>query len=101
MYKVIYLYILKCNDGTYYTGVTNDLDKRVVQHNSGINKDAYTYTRRPVVLMWHEIFNDYNLAFDWETRIKKWSAKKKEALIRGDFALLKELSKKDFSKRKK
>ena len=100
MYKLIYLYILKCNDGTYYTGVSNNLDKRVLQHNLGINKDSYTFNRRPVVLVWHEAFNNYNLAFDWETRIKKWSVKKKEALINGEFDLLKPLSKKDFSKKK-
>ncbi len=93
--------MLKCSDGTYYTGVTNDLDLRVIQHNLGIKKESYTYSRRPVTLVWHEIFNDYNLAFDWETRIKKWSVKKKEALIQGDFELIKKLSKKDFSKRKK
>ncbi len=100
MYKRIYLYILKCNDGTYYTGVSNNLDKRVLQHNLGTNRDAYTFNRRPVVLVWHEAFNNYNLAFDWETRIKKWSVKKKEALINGEFDLLKPLSKKDFSKNK-
>ena len=93
--------MLKCNDDTYYTGVTNDLDLRVTQHNLGIKKESYTYSRRPVTLVWHEIFNDYILAFDWETRIKKWSVKKKEALIQGDFELIKKLSKKDFSKRKK
>ena len=99
MYKIIYLYILKCADNTYYTGVTNDLEKRLNQHNTGINKEAYTYTKRPVELVWHEIFNDYLLAFEWETRIKKWSQKKKEALIRGDFELLKILAKKDFNKK--
>ena len=101
MYKLIYLYILKCNDGTYYTGVTNNLDKRIEEHNSGINKESYTYTRKPVILVWHEMFNDFHLAFDWETRIKKWSVKKKEALINGDFHLLKDLSKKDFTKKGK
>ena len=97
---MIYLYILKCNDGTYYTGVTNNLEKRIEEHNLGINKEAYTYTRRPVVLVWQELFNDFNLAFEWETRIKKWSVKKKEALINNDFDSLKPLSKKDFFKKR-
>ena len=97
MHKLIYLYILKCKDGTYYTGVTNNLEKRVEEHNRGINKESYTYSRKPVTLVWHEMFNDFHLAFDWETRIKKWSVKKKEALINGDFHLLKDLSKKDFT----
>lgn len=101
MHKLIYLYILKCKDGTYYTGVTNNLEKRVEEHNRGINKESYTYSRKPVTLVWHEMFNDFHLAFDWETRIKKWSVKKKEALINGDFHLLKDLSKKDFTKKGK
>ncbi len=99
MYKLIYLYILKCKDGTYYTGVTNNLEKRLGEHNSGTNKEAYTFNRKPVVLVWHEIFNDYNLAFNWETQIKKWSVKKKEALINNQFELLPKLSKKDFIKK--
>jgi putative endonuclease len=100
MHKLIYLYILKCNDGTYYTGVTNNLEKRIIEHNSGINKDSYTYPRKPVLLVWRELFTDFNLAFEWETKIKKWSVKKKEALINGEFHLLKDLSKKDFTKKK-
>ncbi len=98
MYKVIYLYILICNDNSFYVGVTNDLDARIIQHNTGINKAVYTYTRRPVKLAYHTIFNDFDLEFEWETRIKKWSRAKKQALIDGDFDLLKLLSKKKFKK---
>lgn len=98
MFKQIYLYILECNDGTYYTGVTNDLEKRLKQHQDGINIDAYTYSRRPIKLVYHAIFNDFDQAFDVETKIKKWSSKKKKALIEGDFDSLKALSKKKFSK---
>lgn len=86
--KYLYVYILKCNDGTYYTGVTNDLEKRVLQHNQGINEDSYTFLRRPVSLVFCELFTDYNLAIEWETKIKKWSAKKKEALINSDWKRL-------------
>jgi putative endonuclease len=88
--KYLYVYILKCNDGTYYTGVTNDIDRRLIEHSQGINKDAYTYSRRPVQLVFNERFTDFNLALEWETRIKKWSAKKKEALINSDWKKLKE-----------
>ncbi len=98
MFKQIYLYILECNDGTYYTGVTNDLDKRLIQHQAGINVVAYTYSRRPVKLAYHTVFNDFDQAFEVETKIKKWSSEKKKALIEGDFDLLKALSKKKFSK---
>ena len=96
MQKYIYLYILLCSDKTYYTGVTNNLEKRIKQHQEGINVESYTYTRRPIQLVYHELFTDFNLAFDWETKIKKWSKIKKEALINGNFNLLPTLSKKKF-----
>jgi putative endonuclease len=96
MYKLLYVYILKCSDGTYYTGVTNSLDKRLVEHNDGLNVNAYTFKRRPFELVWHEKFTDYDLAIRWEKRLKKWSKRKKEALINGEWSNLKDLSKKEF-----
>jgi len=98
--KYLYVYILKCSDGTYYTGVTNNVEKRVIEHNTGNDSESFTYSRRPVELVYCELFSDYNLAIQWEKRIKKWSVKKKEALINGNFDLLNSLSKKDFSKPK-
>ena len=98
MQKYIYLYILLCSDKTYYTGVTNNLERRITEHQKGISEQSYTYSRRPVELLYHQMFTDFNLAFDWETKIKKWSKAKKEALIRGDFDLLKTISKKKFKK---
>ena len=86
--KYLYVYIVKCNDSTYYTGVTNNIEKRLVEHNEGIHKESYTYSRRPVELMFCELFADYNLAIQWEKKIKKWSAKKKEALISSDWKRL-------------
>lgn len=80
--------MIKCNDGTYYTGITNNLENRIKQHNEGIKDDSYTFTRRPVELVFYELFTDYNLAIEWETRIKKWSVKKKEALIHSDWKKL-------------
>jgi putative endonuclease len=97
-YKVLYVYILKCADGSYYIGVTNDADKRLLEHNLGINKDSYTYSRRPCEMVYSEMFADFDLAIEWETRIKKWSRAKKEALINGEFERLPELSKKKFKK---
>ena len=96
MQKYIYLYILLCSDKTYYTGVTNNLEKRLKQHQDGINKESYTHSRLPVELVYHELFTDFNLAFEWETKIKKWSRAKKEALINGNYDLLPKLSKKKF-----
>lgn len=90
--RYLYVYILECSDGLYYTGVTNDLDQRLIEHNSGIDKDTFTYERRPVALKFHERFSDFDLAIEWETRIKKWSRKKKEALINSDWESLKDES---------
>lgn len=88
--KFLYVYIIQCSDGLYYTGVTNDLDQRIIEHNSGIDKDAFTFSRRPVTLKFHERFSNFNLAIEWETRIKKWSRKKKESLINSDWESLKD-----------
>ena len=83
--KYLYVYILKCSDGTYYTGITNNPERRLLQHNKGFKKDAYTYTRRPVDMVYSELFTNFNLAIEWETRIKKWSKAKKEGLINGNW----------------
>ena len=94
MDKLIYLYILKCSDDPFYVGVTNNPERRLIEHNTGVNLDSCTYSRRPVELVFHEHITNFNLAFEWETKIKKWSRAKKQALINGD--LLKELVKKKF-----
>jgi predicted GIY-YIG superfamily endonuclease len=79
------IYILKCADCTYYTGLTKDLDARLQEHQSGTHPDAYTFHRRPVELVWSEVVDSYKEAFAWEHQIKGWSRAKKEALIRCDF----------------
>ena len=90
---VIHLYILQCADGSYYTGVTNDLERRLAEHTSGENPRAFTFKRRPVELVYTAPFSDPNVAFQKEKQIKGWSRKKKEALIKGDFEELIRLSK--------
>lgn len=86
--KYLYVYIVRCNDGAYYTGITNNIEKRLIEHNKGIHTESYTYSRRPVELAFCELFTNYTLAIEWETKIKKWSAKKKEALINSDWKKL-------------
>ena len=95
--KKSFVYILKCSDGTYYTGVTSNLSKRIVEHELGSNLDSYTSSRRPVELVFYAEFTDINIAIEKENQIKKWSKAKKEALINGDFESLPNLSKKKFS----
>ncbi|MEJ7926672.1 GIY-YIG nuclease family protein [Sphingobium sp. AN641] len=79
-----WVYILRCSDGTYYTGHTDDLDRRVGQHQTG-ELPGYTHDRRPVQLVFSEKFTDRIDALERERQVKDWSRKKKEALIRGDW----------------
>jgi len=90
--KEYYVYILQCKDGSYYTGVTNDIDRRLWEHQEGINNECYTYRRRPVKLVYVENFNDVNQAIAFEKQIKGWSRKKKEALIHGNWEEIKKLA---------
>lgn len=92
-----FVYILKCKDGSYYVGHTDDLEKRLFEHQSGVY-EGYTTRRRPVSLVFHQTFHLRNDAFAAERKIKNWSRSKKEALIKGDWQLLQLLAKKDFKK---
>ncbi len=88
-----YVYILKCCDESIYTGITNDLRRRIIEHQEGLLKGCYTHNRRPVILLYFEHFKDPISAICREKQIKKWSRGKKLALAKGDVGLLKQLSK--------
>jgi len=87
------VYIVECKDWSYYIGITNDLEKRLWEHNKGQDENSYTHSRRPVELKYFETFSDVNQAIAREKQIKGWSRKKKQALIAENFDKLKELSK--------
>ncbi len=87
-----YVYILQCSDSSYYVGVTNNLKRRFHEHQSGLNKKAYTFSRRPLQLKFKQEFKYINDAISFEKQIKRWSRAKKEALINGDFDMLTILS---------
>lgn len=89
--KDYFVYILKCSDESYYTGVTNDLERRINEHQTGFIK-GYSSSRLPVRLVYSERFSDVNQAIKVEKQIKGWNRKKKEALITGNFDLLVKLS---------
>ena len=76
-----YTYIVKCSDGTFYTGWTNDLTRRVEAHNQGRGA-KYTKARRPVTLIYYETFETKEEAMKREYAIKRLSRKEKEELIR-------------------
>ncbi|WP_347374373.1 GIY-YIG nuclease family protein [Aequorivita sp. Q41] len=92
MYYCYYVYILKCSDNSFYTGITNDLSTRFDQHKKGLNKNCYTYKRRPLVLKFHQEFNDVLQAIYFEKKLKGWTKAKKQALIDGDGKMLQILS---------
>ena len=93
-----YVYILKCSDSSYYTGVTSNLEQRIFQHNTAFFPDCYTANKRPLKLVFYSEFTDINFAFEKEKQIKKWSRAKKEALINGDYDTLPNLARKNFIK---
>ncbi len=79
-----YVYMLKCVDDSYYIGMTNDLERRVFEHQSGLI-EGYTSSRRPIELVWSCNFATHDEAFQRERQSKGWTRAKKEALIKDDW----------------
>ena len=86
------LYVLECADGSLYIGHTDDLDRRMEQHDQG-QGCAYTATRRPVTLLHTEAFETRYEALTMERRLKGWSRAKKLAYIAGDWGAMNVLAK--------
>lgn len=92
--KLMYVYILKCNDGTYYSGVTNNLKRRLKEHETALHEKSYSALRLPIELVYHtEIYGPLT-AIKKEKQIKKWSQAKKIALIEGRYEDLPNLARK-------
>ncbi|MBC7863974.1 MAG: GIY-YIG nuclease family protein [Bacteroidia bacterium] len=89
---LFYVYILRCSDETYYTGITNNLQRRFYGHNNSSNEKSYTFSRRPCELMYFEEFKYVKNAISREKQVKNWSQKKKEALISENYDRLHELA---------
>ena len=90
-------YILKCADGSYYTGHTEDLELRIAQHHDGYFPDCYTIGRRPLDLAWASDFTSRVEALESERKIKGWTRAKKEALIRQDWEAVQRLARRRIS----
>ncbi|MEJ2624593.1 MAG: GIY-YIG nuclease family protein [Pseudolabrys sp.] len=88
-----FVYMLRCADGSYYVGTATggDVTKRIAEHQSGVYP-GYTWSRRPVTLVWSEHFDRITDAIAVERKLKGWSRAKKEALIGGDWAPVQRLS---------
>ena len=87
-----YAYMLRCSDGRYYVGSTDDLELRVAQHQQGAFPDCYTFKRRPVTLVWSECFPERLQAKEAERQLKGWGRAKKEAVIAADWERISELA---------
>lgn len=88
---MFYAYMLQCRDDTYYVGHTDDLEKRLSEHDHGI-ASSWTRSRRPVELVWHAAFGTRDEAKAAERQIKGWNRAKKEALARDHFGDIQTLS---------
>jgi putative endonuclease len=78
--------------------MTNNIDKRFIEHQDGIDSTCYTFKRRPLELVYTEMYIDVNQAIAREKQLKGWSRRKKEALIAGELNELLKFSKKEFKK---
>ena len=95
-----WIYILRCGDGSYYTGHTDNLEKRLGEHQTGACA-GHTARRQPVELAWSQPSATREEALAAELQVKGWTRKKKEAMMRGDWDGVARLAKKDFSGTKK
>ena len=90
-----FVYMLKCADTSYYVGHTDNLEKRIFEHRLG-KCEGYTSTRLPIEVVFAQTFTSRYEALSSEMKIKKWSRKKKEALIKEDWNEVSRLAKKSF-----
>ncbi len=80
-----WVYMLRCHDNSYYTGHTENLEKRIAEHQAG-EGGTYTVARLPVALVFAQEFASRDEALACERQIKGWCRRKKEAMLRGDWA---------------
>jgi putative endonuclease len=79
-----HVYILRCSDDTFYTGISSDIEKRLKEHNGSPKGAKYTRSRRPVELIYREKCETKGEALKRESAIKKLSRKQKEKLVGGE-----------------
>ncbi len=94
-----WVYILRCADGSFYIGPTDNLDIRIQEHHMGAISRCYTFHRRPLQLVFSQDFPTRDEALASERQIKGWSRKKKEAMIQGDWAEVSRLARSESSVR--
>ena len=85
---MFWIYILRCRDKSYYVGHTDNLENRIFQHKNKLIPGCYTCTKLPVQLVYSQDFPTREEAIAAEQKLKKWSRRKKEAFMRGDWVAL-------------
>src|SRR5579872_4114668 len=86
--KTYHVYMLQCFDGTFYVGVTGDIERRLYQHHEGAFEKCYTFMRRPLRLVYVGEFEWIEEAISFEKKLKSWSHKKKRAFAQREWANL-------------
>jgi putative endonuclease len=86
-----WVYMLHCNGGRIYVGQTDDLERRIYQHEHGIIP-GFSADHRPIKLIWSDAFETRDAAREFESKLKGWSKAKKLALVRGDWAEISRLA---------
>ena len=92
MKRYYYVYMLRCFDGTFYVGITNNPERRINEHTFGIDSSCYTFNRRPLKLAHLSEFGEVSDAISWEKRLKGWSHAKKRALSEEDWPSVRRFS---------
>ncbi len=80
-----YVYLLKCADGSYFSGITNDIDRKLKEHCLGQKSGCWTYSRRPLKLVFLTSSDDPGWALDLDKRIKKWKRSRKRTVVSETF----------------
>ena len=93
-----WFYILRCSDNSYYSGHTDNLDDRLAKHLSGAFPTCYTFNRGPLETVFTQEFPTREEALAAEQQIKRWSRRKKEAMIRGDWSEVSRLARSQSSR---
>lgn len=84
--------MLQCFDGTFYVGVTNDLERRYDEHRLGTIESCYTHSRRPLKIVYAGEFRRINDAIDFEKKLKRWTHRKKRAFAQQKWLELRRFS---------
>ncbi len=92
MQDQFYVYILKCANGAYYIGHTDNIERRLSEHYLGAISNCYTKDKRPLELMLVQSFPTRDDAFHAERQLKGWSRKKKEAFMKNDWQTIQKLN---------